>query len=41
MHGKVTGVDINEACVRFGNNCNANAGIRFICADYKKPFLQR
>ena len=38
---QLTGVDINEACIRFANAQKNNAGIQFICADYKTVSLQQ
>jgi 2-polyprenyl-3-methyl-5-hydroxy-6-metoxy-1,4-benzoquinol methylase len=38
---QLTGVDINEACIRFAREQPANAGIHFICADYKTVSLQQ
>lgn len=37
---ELTGVDINDACVRFARSQPRNAGIRFLCADYKDVALQ-
>jgi 2-polyprenyl-3-methyl-5-hydroxy-6-metoxy-1,4-benzoquinol methylase len=36
---QLTGVDINEACIRFATAQPRNAGIDFICADYKTVSL--
>lgn len=38
---QLTGVDINEACVQFAKAQSRNAGINFICADYKTVSLQQ
>ncbi|HUQ96656.1 MAG TPA: methyltransferase domain-containing protein [Chitinophagaceae bacterium] len=38
---QLTGVDINEACIQFANEQQGNAGIQFICADYKTVTLQQ
>jgi 2-polyprenyl-3-methyl-5-hydroxy-6-metoxy-1,4-benzoquinol methylase len=40
-HLKLTGVDINEACIRFAKEQPGNDGIHFICADYKTVSLQQ
>ena len=37
---RLTGVDINEACIHFAKRQPRNAGIQFICADYKAVTLQ-
>lgn len=37
----VTGVDINDACIAFANAQPRNAGMHFICADYKNVLLQQ
>lgn len=41
MAVQLTGVDISEACIRFAKAQPQNAGIHFICADYKNVFLQQ
>lgn len=37
---QLTGVDINEECITFAKSQPANAGIEFICADYKTVSLR-
>ena len=32
----LTGIDINEECITYARSVSANAGIRFICSDYKR-----
>lgn len=38
---QLAGVDINEACIAFAKAQPRNAGIRFLCADYKTVTLQQ
>lgn len=38
---QLTGVDINDACIQFAKTQQGNAGIEFICADYKTVSLQQ
>jgi 2-polyprenyl-3-methyl-5-hydroxy-6-metoxy-1,4-benzoquinol methylase len=38
---QLTGADINEACVQFARAQPGNAGIKFICADYKTVSLRQ
>lgn len=40
MAVQLTGVDISEACIQFAKAQPHNAGIHFICADYKNVSLQ-
>jgi len=38
---QLTGVDINESCIAFAKAQPHNAGIQFLCADYKTVALQQ
>ncbi len=42
---EITGIDINQECIAYAKSISANAGIKFICSDYrsvrfdKKPHI--
>jgi 2-polyprenyl-3-methyl-5-hydroxy-6-metoxy-1,4-benzoquinol methylase len=38
---QLTGIDINPECIAFAQEQEANAGISFICSDYKKVKFQQ